>query len=380
MPTTEVKPIDVFKNFLKENGTRLEQKLGDYNDSLLKNAPNNFAQSMQYFTGINSGGKMLRAVLVNMGYYIFGGKDITYSDELALSLEVFQSSILIHDDLLDHGETRRGKDTVHVRIMKDFHINNEEILKRNPDVLKDFTNGFSVALGYMGLYMAYQKMIEAYGDNKNLPRILKEYNDVVIKTVEGGIMDVVIPFQEKYKDFLPTDTSSVKLNPFDVIEQLAFLKTAYYTTMGPIVLGMMLNGASDEAVFDISAIMKDVGLAFQIQDDILGIYADADVLGKDVGSDVAECKQTFLYTFVKVNKPEALTELDKYYGKDNVTLEGLNVVRRIFKETGAYDFTYNKMEFHYNRAKEKLAALNYVSEEGKALILGFIEYLEARRK
>lgn len=379
MAQTQVSALDLFKGFLEENGTRLNQKLGEYNGDLLQNSPKFFEQNMQYFTGVNSGGKMLRAVLVNMGYYIMGGRDVHYSDELALSLEVFQSSILIHDDLLDHGATRRGKDTVHVRLMHDFHISNKEILDRNPDVLKDFTNGFAVALGYMGVYMAYEKLVAAYGDNENLVRILREYNDMVIKTVEGGIMDVVVPFQEKYHDYLPL-RSTENVDPFEVIEQLALLKTAYYTTKGPIVLGLMLGGANDRIIFDVSEIMKDVGLAFQIQDDLLGIYADAEVLGKDVGSDVTEYKPTFLYTYTKVKKPETLPKLNKYYGKENVTVEELEAVRRIFKENGAYDFTYDKMEFHYNRAKERLAALDDISDEGKKLILGFIEYLEARRK
>ncbi len=379
MEQTQKAALTLFKQFLDENGSRLNQKLGEYNGDLLKNSPKFFEQNMQYFTGINSGGKMLRAVLVNMGYYIMGGKDVHYSDELALSLEVFQSSILIHDDLLDHGATRRGKDTVHVRIMHDFHISNKEILDRNPDVLKDFTNGFAVALGYMGVYMAYEKLVAAYGDNENLVRILREYNDMVIKTVEGGIMDVVVPFQEKYQEYIPV-RSGKDVDPFEVIEQLALLKTAYYTTKGPIVLGLMLGGADDRAILDVSEIMKDVGLAFQIQDDLLGIYADATELGKDVGSDVTEYKPTFLYTYTKVKKPKTLPELNKYYGKEGVTIEDLEAVRKIFKDNGAYDFTYNKMEFHYTRAKERLASLDYMSDEGKNLILGFIEYLEARRK
>lgn len=379
MVQTQKPALDLFKEFLEENGSRLNQKLGEYNGDLLKNSPKFFEQNMQYFTGVNSGGKMLRAVLVNMGYYIMGGHDIYYSDELALSLEVFQSSILIHDDLLDHGATRRGKDTIHVRLMHDFHISNKEILDRNPDVLKDFTNGVAVALGYMGVYMAYEKLVAAYGDNENLTRILREYNDMVIKTVEGGIMDVVVPFQEKYNEYLPI-RSSENVDPFEIVEQLALLKTAYYTTKGPIVLGLMLGGADDRVIFDVSEIMKDVGLAFQIQDDLLGIYADATELGKDVGSDVTEYKPTYLYTYTKVNRPDTLPELNKYYGKENVSIDDLEAVRNIFKSNGAFDFTYNKMEFHYSRAKERLASLDYMSEEGKGLILGFIEYLEARRK
>ena len=372
--------LTTFKSFLGENYPRLDSKIDIFNKTMLKEAPQGFTQSMSYFTHINSGGKMLRGVLANMGYYIAGGKEnIDYSDELALSLEVFQSSILIHDDLLDHGNTRRGKETAHVRIFNEFNISNAKVLEESPDVMKDLVSGVSVALGYVGLYVAYQKLLKAYGDNENLVRLLEKYNEMVIKTVEGGIMDVVVPFSERYKDQIPVQ-SPIPTDPFVVIENLATLKTAYYTTMGPIVLGMILAGATDEQTDAVADVMLDAGLAFQIQDDLLGIYADWEVLGKDVGADVAEYKQTFLYAYVKKNNEKALEELNKYYGDNSVTVEGVKRVQEIFNETGAYKFAHDKMEFHYARAKERLSRIDFLNEEGKALILGFIEYLEQRKK
>lgn len=372
-------PLSDFKTFLNDNYPRLQSKIADFNQESIENAPSNFVKTMGYFTHVNSGGKMLRGVLANMGYYICGGEDIEYSDDLALSLEVFQSSILIHDDLLDHGNTRRGKETVHVRIFNEFNISNAKVLEESPDIMKDLTNGVSVALGYVGLYMAYEKLLKAYLGNPNLVRLLHEYNDMVIKTVEGGIMDVIVPFQERYKDQIPVK-SPTEADPYDVIEQLALLKTAYYTTMGPIILGMILKGAPVSQTLKISEIMLDAGLAFQIQDDILGIYADWNDLGKDVGADVAEFKQTFLYVYVKKNCPEALDELSKYYGNSDITDKDVIRVQEIFDSTGAHKFAEDKMNFHYNRAKENLAKIDFLDEEGKSLILGFILYLEQRKK
>ena len=245
--------------------------------------------------------------------------------------------------------------------------------------MKDLTNGVSVALGYVGLYMAYEKLLKAYIGNSNLVRLLHEYNDMVIKTVEGGIMDVIVPFQERYKDQIPVKSPS-EVDPYDAIEQLALLKTAYYTTMGPIVLGMILKGASVDQTLKISEIMLDAGLAFQIQDDILGIYADWKDLGKDVGADVIEFKQTFLYVYVKKNCPDALEELSRYYGNANITDKDVIRVQEIFDETGAHKFAEDKMNFHYNRAKENLEKVDFLSDEGKSLILGFILYLEQRKK
>ncbi len=376
---TKTDSLADFKAFLNDNYPRLQTKIGSFNNECFNNAPSGFARTMSYFTHINSGGKMLRGVLANMGYYISGGTDVAYADELALSLEIFQSSILIHDDLLDHGNTRRGKETVHVRIFNDFNISNAKVLEDSPDIMKDLTNGVSVALGYLGLYMAYEKLIKEYGDNPNLVRLLHEYNDMVIKTVEGGIMDVIVPFQERYKEQVPF-LNPKEIDPYELIEQLALLKTAYYTTMGPIILGMILNGAPQSQVDVVSNIMLDTGLAFQIQDDILGIYANWEDLGKDIGGDVEEFKQTFLYVFVKKNNPQALDELQKYYGKSNITFDDVKRVQDIFDETGAHKFAEDKMNFHYNRAKSNLEKSDFLSDEAKSLILGFILYLEQRKK
>lgn len=372
--------LSTFKAFLDENYPRLDSKIDIFNKTLLAESPQGFTQSMSYFTQLNSGGKMLRGVLADMGYYIMHGEyGIEYADQLALTLEIFQSSILIHDDLLDHGNTRRGKETAHVRMFKEFNISNAKVLEESPDIMKDFVSGVSVALGYVGLYLAYEKLLNEYEDNPNIYRLLKQYNNMVIKTVEGGIMDVVVPFSERYKDQIPVQ-SPIPTDPFVVIENLATLKTAYYTTMGPIVLGMILAGATDEQASAVSDVMLDAGLAFQIQDDLLGIYADWNDLGKDVGADVAEYKQTFLYAYVKANDEDALTELNKFYGDNTIDIDGVKAVQEIFNKTGAYRFAHDKMEFHYSRAKERLSKIDFLDEEGKALILGFIEYLEQRKK
>lgn len=372
--------LSTFKAFLDENYPRLDSKIDIFNKTLLAESPQGFTQSMSYFTQLNSGGKMLRGVLADMGYYIMHGEyGIEYADQLALTLEIFQSSILIHDDLLDHGNTRRGKETAHVRMFKEFNISNAKVLEESPDIMKDFVSGVSVALGYVGLYLAYEKLLNEYEDNPNIYRLLKQYNNMVIKTVEGGIMDVVVPFSERYKDQIPVQ-SPIPTDPFVVIENLATLKTAYYTTMGPIVLGMILAGATDEQASAVSDVMLDAGLAFQIQDDLLGIYADWNDLGKDVGADVAEYKQTFLYAYVKANDEDALTELNKFYGDNTIDIDGVKAVQEIFNKTGAYQFAHDKMEFHYSRAKERLSKIDFLDEEGKALILGFIEYLEQRKK
>lgn len=363
-----------FWNFNEFNRTRLNEIVTAYNDTLKISDNPLIRQNLQYFTNLNVGGKMLRGSLVNLGYMMTGGENDGYSDALAISIEIFQTAILLHDDVLDHALKRRGKDTVPVQFMRDYPII-DEIMDNHPEFANDMANGVAISLGYIGLYLAYEKMVEAYKDNPNFPEVLRTYNDIMLKTIQGGMMDMISPYKERYVK--PEDVEN-EPDIMKTVVDIGYLKTACYTTMGPLILGMVLNGSAPSQIEEMNSMMKDVGIAFQIQDDILGVFADAAVLGKDVGADVAEYKQTFLYAYVKENCPKDYTELIKYYGKENITEEELEIVRKIFNKSGAYKFTFDKMEHYYNSAKEKLQKADFISDEYKEMLMGFIIYLECR--
>jgi geranylgeranyl diphosphate synthase type I len=152
------------------------------------------------------------------------------------------------------------------------------------------------------------------------------------------------------------------------------LKTALYTIIGPLSLGLILGGIDDEKLEDIKNVGDKIGVAFQIQDDILGIYSN---MGKVIGSDIKEFKQTILYSYTTKNE-KYREELLKYYGKEDINEVEINETRRIFKESGAYEYAYNLMNKLYNESIEIVKNNKWIKDEDKQIIVGFIEYLRTR--
>ena len=152
------------------------------------------------------------------------------------------------------------------------------------------------------------------------------------------------------------------------------LKTAFYTIIGPLSLGLILGGIDDEKLEDVKIFGEKIGVAFQIQDDILGIYSD---MGKVIGSDIKEFKQTILYSYTCKNE-KYREELLKYYGKEDINEVEINETRRIFKESGAYEYAYNLMNKLYNESIDMVKNNKWIKDEDKQIIIGFIEYLRTR--
>ena len=101
-------------------------------------------------------------------------------------------------------------------------------------------------------------------------------------------------------------------------------------------------------------------------------------MGKVIGSDIKEFKQTILYSYTMKNE-KYKNELLKYYGKENITELEINETRRIFKECGAYDFATNLMNQYYDESIEIIKTVNWIKEEDKSILYGFVQYLKGRK-
>jgi geranylgeranyl diphosphate synthase type I len=214
-------------------------------------------------------------------------------------------------------------------------------------------------------------MVSNYQNNKNLAKIIQCYNDIVIDTVKGEILDVYLPFIEK-------NNKKHKLKEEDIME-IYRLKTSMYTIVGPFVLGMILSDNKEKTIEDMKEILLPLGIAFQIKDDIIGIFNSTDVIGKPNYSDIEEFKQTILYSYIKTQKTEYLDKLLEIYGKSNINEEEYNEVKQILIDSGSLEYANNKMIELFNESKEKLSKY-YMNQEVKNILLGFIKYLELRKK
>ena len=353
--------ISRFKQYYEYVFKGINNELESYNSILSENKSDYLKENLDQFTNLNSGGKIIRGFLIALGYEIASSNDVAYSYKLALAYEIFQTSVLIHDDIIDNDNLRRGKDTIHYSNYKKYKDYDEAFAKK-------VSESIGICVGNYGFYEANQVIVNNYKDDKNLARVLNYYNDIILKTIEGELIDVELPFTSKYN----LDNNNIETN----IMQVYKLKTAYYTIIGPLCLGLILNGYNDDKLEEITRFGEKVGIAFQIQDDILGIYND---MGKVQGSDIKEYKQTILFANTLKND-KYKDELLKYYGKSNITQEEVEAVRKIFKESGSLLYATNMMNSLYEEAKQILINISWIPQEDKDILDGFIEYLKNRKK
>lgn len=352
--------IELFNDFYKKVFDNLNVIISNYNKSLL-NRDGYLKENLSIFSNLNSNGKLVRGFLISLGYKLSGKEDIDYSYPLSLAYEIFQTSVLVHDDIIDEAIYRRGKETIH-------YVNYNKNKEFSNNLAKKLGDSIGICIGDYGFYEANKVIINNYKDDVNFSRILSYYNDIVLKTIEGELIDVELPFDSKYR-----------LKDTDLEEKIMLiykLKTAYYTIIGPLCLGLILGDSSLEKLEAIEKFGEKVGIAFQIQDDILGIYGN---LGKDNGSDIKEYKQTILFSNTVKNKLFK-DKLLKYYGKNIINDDDIEQVKEIYKKSGAYDYAYQLMNKLYDDAIVDLNNIDWIEQDNKNILFGFIEFLRNRKK
>ena len=317
-------------------------------------------ENLEYFSNLNTNGKLVRGVLTNLGYYLLNDNR-NYSNDLALAYEVFQTAILVHDDIIDQDDKRRGVNTIHFENFNKYKSYNDVEAKH-------LGNSIAICMGDFGLYEAIKIISTAYKDDPNLSKVLNNFINTALNTVRGEVLDVILPFESKNEKI---NNDSLEESIMNIYK----LKTANYTIIGPLSVGLLLAGADSKKIEDISLFGEKVGIAFQIQDDILGIYSDE--MGKVIGSDIKEFKQTILYSHI--SKTSYIDELNKYYGKD-ISNESISKVRELFKESGSYLYAINTMNNMYDESISILDNIDWIDDNKKSILKGFVEYLKHRNK
>ena len=156
--------------------------------------------------------------------------------------------------------------------------------------------------------------IDVWNISRAEAKVLNYYNSVAIKTCEGEMIDVILPF---YEEFYGNE------NLEESVMEIYKLKTAWYSVVGPYCMGALLGGLEEENLEKLEETLINLGIAFQIKDDLLGIYGDEKHIGKSTTSDVSEFKQTILYSHI-IN-----TEYKDVTRKDAITR------RKLFKITNS---------------------------------------------
>ena len=237
-----------------------------------------------------AGGKRVRPQLAMIASQMFGGKDEEVLPA-ALALEVFHNFTLLHDDVMDKADVRRGRPTVHVKWNE-----NTAILSGDQMVIEAY------------------KLLSGVPADK-LPKVLQLFNKMATEICEGQQYDVDFENQEhvtieEYLKMIRLKTSVLLANA---------LQTGAY-----------IAGADDQAQETLYQFGINIGLAFQIQDDILDVWGDPKTFGKAVGGDISCNKKTFVYLEAKRRGGERLEEWYSQVLEDNT--EKIAAVKEIFEQ------------------------------------------------
>jgi len=308
------------------------------------------------------GGKRIRASLTCYGYKCFSGKKIDRNIiQAAMANELVQSGLLIHDDIIDRDDLRRGKSTFH-KIFEQVGERELALGKSNPEKAH-FGRAMAILAGDIALALA--NIILGEIGVKNKGDMVLTLNTTIRDTVFGQIMDVRSGYT---KTFSPA-----------MALLICELKTAYYSVENPLVLGAILAQASVGQIKEIKKFAVPLGLAFAIQDDMLDLFGDEAKIGKPVGSDLKEGKKTFLFiqALGKAQREEKKFLLN-VLGKQNITSGDIKKVKDILLRTGALEYCTAYSRELISKAKKIIRQQQY-QPEGEDFLLGMADYLLSRK-
>ncbi len=267
---------------------------------------------------LQRGGKRLRGVVAIHSYMMFGGKDEQIALRLALAIEMLHAYILMVDDIQDRSATRRGGPTAHMMLSK-YHKDHQW----NDDSAHI---GMSLALNALliGAHSALNVLAELDLPSDKKLALIHSVNSHFITTAHGQTLDIF---------------SEVGINvDAETVETVMRWKTAFYTFHSPLELGALTANCKDKDIELLKEFSLHAGRAFQITDDIIGVFGDEEQTGKSIMSDVIEGKKTLLILYA-LDHADLPTKqfISSCLGNKELTQEEFEKLKQILVSLGSLE-------------------------------------------
>ncbi|MDO8240926.1 MAG: polyprenyl synthetase family protein [Candidatus Moranbacteria bacterium] len=316
----------------------------------------NITDAIKYARKITmSGGKRARAAFIYYGYLAAGGKEKKKIIEASVCIELIHSYLLMHDDIIDQDELRHGVKTTHIHYAQ---MARRYFRHKNAE---HFGNSMAIIIGDMLNSLGNRVLFESKFAPELIIKALYRMQDIVSFTIIGETEDVMIENRGRATE--------------KEIMRMYENKTAKYTIEGPLHLGAILAGADNRFLQTLSAYSIPAGIAFQIQDDILGVFGSVGKTGKPVGSDVRQGKQTILVAKALEKADKKQKEiLKRCLGNSKLTKKDLEEFRQVIIETGSLKYAQDLAKKLILEAKEKIQKVT-IAVEAKEFLLGIADYM-----
>ena len=290
---------------------------------------------------LSIGGKRIRPVLMMLAYNLYR-EDPESILMQAVALETYHNYTLLHDDLMDNADVRRGHQTVH----------------RRWDANKAILSGDSM------LVLAYERMQQC--DARHLPQVLSLFTETALEIGEGQEYDMTFETRNDVTE--------------DEYIEMIRLKTSVLLACAT-KMGALLADAPEADVKNLYHFGEQLGLAFQLQDDLLDVYGDPKVFGKAIGGDITSNKKTYMLINA-VNRADAAqrAELLRWIeARDFDRDEKVRAVTALYDQIGIRQLCESKINHYFEQARQTLDAIN-VPDERKAHLRAYMDELLHRNK
>lgn len=289
---------------------------------------------------LSMGGKRIRPVLMLLSYNLFKEDPETILMP-ACALETYHNYTLLHDDLMDNADLRRGHETVH----------------------KKWNANTAILSGDSMLVLAYQRMQQCSSDK--MAEVLALFTETALEIGEGQEYDMAFEHRD--------DVSEE-----EYIEMIR-LKTSVLLACA-LKIGAILAGASKEDADNLYRFGEQIGLAFQLQDDFLDVYGDTRVFGKAIGGDITSNKKTFmLINALNHANEEQRRQLESWIGATEFDCdEKVAAVTRLYNEIGIDRMAQDKIAYYFEQSRKYLQAVS-VDESRKAELAAYAQRMMNRQ-
>jgi len=294
-------------------------------------------------------GKRIRPILLALSYKGYRKSSAAMSPSIyyaSTCIELLHNFMLIHDDIIDQSDLRRGKPTLHRLLEKAAKTNDKDRLGRD----------LSLVAGDIVYALAIDAFLSINEEPYRKERALKYFIQTAVFTAMGEFADTL----DGVKGIQKISEKAVFLN--------YTLKTARYTFDCPLVVGAILAGADTKDTKALSKLGLLIGQAFQIQDDVIGIFDSEKNIGKSILSDLAESKKTLLVCHAyRVLKGKDKKKFVDIFSKSKKTYADLVAIRKIFIQSGSLNYSLTQINTRLKQA-EKLMKNLKMKHQYKQLI------------
>ncbi|MEE8381971.1 MAG: polyprenyl synthetase family protein [Thermodesulfobacteriota bacterium] len=334
--------LDTFFNRLKNKYQHL-----DYTRLLIK--------SMEDFS--KRGGKRLRPILMIQGYNLFKPENHEII-KASISIELIHNFLLVHDDVMDRDQLRRGGLTINKLYSNYFKS------RFNNKLTTHLGDSTAITIGNIFFSLGNAIIVNSSFPEKNKCRALNAISEMITNVGIGQSYDIMYSLKKN----LTEEEILIMYN----------LKTAVYSFSGPLVIGAILAGARKNSIKKIISFAKPLGLAFQIKDDLLDLYGTENTLGKSVGSDFREGKKTLQLTIMlKRSNPKEKRVIVNALGNKKLNKRDIGRLRKIGIETGTFDYCNSLSDRLINETKDVLRRSSY-NKKGIDTLLQIADYVQKR--